>query len=346
MTLPLRLDAVSASYHTTRVLEGVSLLAPAGSLTSLVGPSGCGKTTLLRAIAGLVALDSGEVWLGAERLTAVPAERRGMGMVFQRPLLFPNLTVAENVAFGLAMRRVPRLEQQIRVDEALGLVQLDGFGGRRPRELSGGQEQRVSLARALVIRPRVLLLDEPLTALDENLRVAMRSLIRRLQRQLAITTILVTHDQREATDVADQIAVQFSGRIVQAGAPRELHFNPATPEVARFFGWPLLPGHEDGGRFHTAGGALTIPATTQRPIGVAALCPALLRPAGTTPGTDNIVRAIVDRVTDLGHSRRVVLRIDAVQEVEVAIPVGRCFEAAVGDALSLVAPPESVRFFP
>lgn len=348
MTQPLRLDAVNVSYRHGRVLDSVSLIAPAGSMTVLVGPSGCGKTTLLRAIAGLVPLDTGDVWLGSEQLTSIPAEQRGIGMVFQRPLLFPNLTVAENVAFGLAMRGVARDEQRTRAKEALDLIQLNGFGDRWPHELSGGQEQRVALARALVITPRVLLLDEPLSALDEHLRGAMRSLIRRLQRQLRITTVLVTHDQREATDIADQIAVQFTGRIAQAAAPRDLHRAPASAEVARFLGWLLLRGHEVSGIFETAIGRLRIPEDVRRPIAVAALCPALLRAAAGSAGegAGNVIHPIVDRVTDLGHRKRVVLRLDATEEVEVEFPDDACAEFTVGGTLPMLAPPESVRFFP
>lgn len=319
MTASLRLDAVSAGYGEVGVLERVSLEVPNGTLTALLGPSGCGKTTVLRAIAGLIPLGHGDVWLGAERLTLVPAEHRDLGVVFQKPLLFPHMSVAENVAFGLAMRRIAPAERHARVAEALEMVQLAGFGSRRPRELSGGQEQRVSLARALVMRPRVLLLDEPLTALDEHLRREIRLLLRDLQRRLAITTLFVTHDQREATDLADQVAVLLAGRLAQAGPPRVFHTDPASAAVARFFGWSVLPGVERPDGFETAGGRLAMPSRAPESAVAAAFHPDTVRVSGsdsdchqpdTLPGT-------LEQVTDLGHHQRLTVRLTTGDRVEV-----------------------------
>ena len=255
----LRLESVSAGYGRGRVLDSLSLDADEGTLLALLGPSGCGKTTVLRVIAGLVPVESGEVWFGDERVTDVPAERRSVAVVFQKPLLFPHMSVAENVGFGLAMRGWSAQRRRGPVDEMLRLVQLDGFGPRRPKELSGGQEQRVALARALVTEPRLLLLDEPLTALDENLRVELRGLIRDLQRRLGITTLFVTHDQREAADMADQVVLMLEGRVAQSGPARDFYTRPASEAVARFFGWTVIAGHRDGQLFHAAGGSFALP---------------------------------------------------------------------------------------
>lgn len=228
------IEQIVAGYSGAGVLREVSLAAEPGELVALLGPSGCGKTTLLRVVAGLHPPDSGEVRFGDSVVTNLPAERRGAVMVFQRPLLFPHLTVAGNVAFGLKVRGVPRATIDRRVAEALSMVRLDGFERRRPHELSGGQEQRVSLARALVTEPRVLLLDEPFSALDESLRTEMRTLLRDLQRRLEITTLFVTHDQREAAILADRVALLLDGRIVRVASPRDFYAAPATPEIARF----------------------------------------------------------------------------------------------------------------
>jgi ABC-type Fe3+/spermidine/putrescine transport system ATPase subunit len=224
------------------VLHDLSLEIGGGELIVLLGPSGCGKTTLLKIIAGLLEPGSGDLLFGDRVFTGMPAERREAAMVFQKALLFPHLSVAENVAFGLKMRKIPGDESARRVAEALEMVQLEGFGERKPRELSGGQEQRVSLARALVTRPRVLLLDEPFSALDVGLRAEMRTLVRQLQRRLQITTVFVTHDQEEAVTIADRIALLLDGEIVQVGKPRDFYISPKTPEAARFFGWKVIDG--------------------------------------------------------------------------------------------------------
>jgi putative spermidine/putrescine transport system ATP-binding protein len=214
-----------------------------GELVGLLGPSGCGKTTTLRMIAGLVAPTAGQILLDGRDLTAVPTHRRNVGMVFQNYALFPHMTVADNVAFGLQMRAVAASEIRRRVREALALVRLEGFEERKPRALSGGQQQRVALARALVIHPDLLLLDEPLSNLDAKLREQMRDEIREIQKQLAITTLFVTHDQTEALTLCDRIAVIDRGRRVQFGPPEEVYERPATPFVARFVGRiNALPG--------------------------------------------------------------------------------------------------------
>jgi len=225
-------------------------------LVALLGPSGCGKTTVLKVVAGLLAPAIGDVRFDGVSVLSIPAERRRATMVFQKPLLFPHLTVAENVGFGLKMRRLKKDEISARVAQALQLVRLEGYERRKPHELSGGQEQRVTLARALVTEPRVLLLDEPFSALDENLRGEMRLLVRELQQRLRITTIFVTHDQREAMAVADRIVLLLDGRIEQSGAPRDLLLNPRSARAARFFGWTILSGDCNGQMAPAAAGDL------------------------------------------------------------------------------------------
>jgi ABC-type Fe3+/spermidine/putrescine transport system ATPase subunit len=240
----VRLDRISAHYGAARVLDDITLAIETGELMALVGPSGCGKTTILKILAGLLTPSEGEVFFEDRLVTNVPAERRGAAMVFQKPLLFPYLSVGENVAFGLRMRNVARDETRQRVCKALEWVHLAGYESRRPSQLSGGQEQRVTLARALITQPKLLLLDEPFSALDESLRAGMRSLVRELQQRLRITTVFVTHDQMEAAAIADRIALVFDGRLEQCAAPRDFYTAPATLRAARFFGWTAISAQQ------------------------------------------------------------------------------------------------------
>ena len=260
----LKLRALRKDYGVGgAAVDQLDLDIARGELVGLLGPSGCGKTTTLRMVAGLISPTAGQILLAGRDLTAVPTHRRNIGMVFQNYALFPHMTVADNVAFGLQMRGVPRSEIRTRVGEALALVRLGGFEQRKPRALSGGQQQRVALARALVIRPDLLLLDEPLSNLDAKLREEMRDEIREIQQRLAITTVFVTHDQTEALTLCDRIAVIDRGRLMQFGAPEAVYERPATPFVARFVGRiNALPG-----RLETVGGgpALRI-GTTAIPV--------------------------------------------------------------------------------
>ncbi|MEZ5294321.1 MAG: ABC transporter ATP-binding protein [Vicinamibacterales bacterium] len=232
----LALEGVAKSYGATAAVADVSVDVAAGAMLGLLGPSGCGKTTVLRMIAGLVPVSAGTIRVDGVDVTGLPPHRRDIGLVFQHYALFPHLTVAQNVAFGLEMRRVPAADARARVAEALEMVRLPDLGARRPRELSGGQQQRVALARALVIRPRILLLDEPLSNLDARLRDDLRGEIRDIQRRLAITTVFVTHDQAEALAMCDTVGVMTGGRLVQLGAPREVYERPVSREVAEFVG--------------------------------------------------------------------------------------------------------------
>ena len=238
ITVGVRLsDCAKTFADGTCALDPVQLEIHPGETVVLLGPSGCGKTTMLRIIAGLEQPDEGgQVFFGDQDVTSLPIEQRHVGMVFQSYALFPNMSVAENIAYGLKVRGMPALEKSQRVDEMLAMMHLDAFADRRIDQLSGGQRQRVALARALAVRPRVLLLDEPLTALDAKLRESLRAEIDRLLRSLRITAVYVTHDQSEAMALGDRIAVMEKGRIAQIGAPREIYYQPATRFVADFIG--------------------------------------------------------------------------------------------------------------
>ncbi len=232
----ITIEGVARTFGTVRAVDYVSIAVRDGEFFTLLGPSGCGKTTLLRMVAGFCELDQGRILFGEERIDTLPPHRRNTGMVFQNYAVFPNLTVGDNVAYGLRARKVPRNAIRDRVERALKLVQLDGYGERWPHQLSGGQLQRVAIARAVVIEPHVLLLDEPLSNLDAKLRVEMRGEIRRLQKLLGITVIYVTHDQEEALAISDRIAVMRAGRVEQIAAPRAIYERPETPFVASFVG--------------------------------------------------------------------------------------------------------------
>jgi ABC-type Fe3+/spermidine/putrescine transport system ATPase subunit len=233
----VRLERLSKSFDgVSRAVDGVDLAIAAGEFFALLGPSGCGKTTTLRMIAGFEAPDQGRIHVGGADITDLPVHRRNMGMIFQSYALFPHRTVAENVAFGLRMRGLPRRVIAAAVARALRQVALAGYEDRRPAQLSGGEQQRVALARAIVVRPPVLLCDEPLGALDRKLRQSMQFELKQLQKELGVTLIFVTHDQEEAMAMADRIAVMNAGRIEQAGAPADIYGRPRTRFVADFIG--------------------------------------------------------------------------------------------------------------
>ena len=236
MSKRIVIDHCDKFYGGFKAINDVSLDIKAGEFFTLLGPSGCGKTTLLRMIAGFNSIEAGDFYFGDKRINDVAAHKRDIGMVFQNYAIFPHLTVRENVAYGLKARKTPKGEMNTRVDEALKLVQIAHLADRKPNELSGGQQQRVALARAFVIEPSVLLMDEPLSNLDAKLRVQMRSVIKKLQRRLGITTIYVTHDQEEALAISDRIAVMKDGNIMQIGTPNEIYAKPQNPFVAGFIG--------------------------------------------------------------------------------------------------------------
>ncbi len=275
------------AWGPVRALDGLTLDFPEGSFFGLLGPSGSGKTTLLRAIAGFVTPDAGTVRIGGQSVDGVPVERREIGMVFQSYALFPHMTVAGNLSFGLEVRRVPARERARRIDEALALVRLEGFGGRRPAELSGGQRQRVAMARAIVTRPRVLLLDEPLSALDRGLRTEMQIELRRIQREVGITAIFVTHDQEEALTLSDRIGILREGRLVREGPPRAVWDDPGDAFTARFLGAAnLFTGTPEPGGLRLASGAL-LAGPPGRTTGCLAVRPEAMALSPVEPGAPN-----------------------------------------------------------
>jgi spermidine/putrescine ABC transporter ATP-binding subunit len=250
------LEQVTKRYGAETVVAGVSLAIPEGEFFTLLGPSGSGKTTTLSMLAGFVVPDEGRVMLGGRDMTRVPPRGRGLGMVFQNYAIFPHLNVAENVAFPLTVKGAPKAEIAVRVAEALEMVKLTGFGTRYARQLSGGQQQRVALARAIVGHPKVVLMDEPLGALDKNLRYHMQVEIKEIQQRLGMTVIYVTHDQEEALTMSDRIAIMNHGRIAQMGPPREVYENPDSSFVASFLGEAnLLKVRRDGEAVRGPGGA-------------------------------------------------------------------------------------------
>ncbi len=232
----LSLQAVQKTFGQTIAVHRLNLAIQAGELVSLLGPSGCGKTTILRMIAGFERPSEGSIFLGDTDISLLPTNRRNMGMMFQSYSLFPHMTAAQNIAFGLRVRNVPQAQKFERVQEMLDLVGLSGMGQRFPHQLSGGQQQRVALARALAIAPKVLLLDEPLSALDAQVRLQLRNEIRRIQQQLSITTLFVTHDQEEALSISDRVVVMSQGQIDQLGSPEDIYLRPQTPFTASFIG--------------------------------------------------------------------------------------------------------------
>ena len=273
---PVEVRELVKLYGSVRAVDGVSLEIRAGEFLALLGPSGSGKTTILMTIAGFEPPTEGEVLIDARPVTRLPPNKRDIGMVFQKYALFPHMSVADNIAFPLRMRHVPASERAERVEQALGLVRLPGYGLRMPNQLSGGQQQRVALARAIVYRPRVLLMDEPLGALDLKLRQQMQLEIKHIQQQLGTTVVYVTHDQGEALTMADRIAVLHEGVLQQLGTPEELYERPANPFVADFIG--------ETNFLHGALAALEGPSCTVRlPDGPAVRA---LRPEGeAAPGT-------------------------------------------------------------
>lgn len=347
-TTRVGLAGLSKQYGDSYAVRDLTLDLPAGKITALLGPSGCGKTTTLKMIAGLIAPTAGDITFDGASVVQTPAERRGAVMVFQNHLLFPHLSVAENVAFGLQLRGEDRTTIRRKVRDMLARVHLAGFEQRRPQQLSGGQAQRVALARALVVEPRVLLLDEPLSNLDAHLRDEMRDLILDLQRGSGITTVFVTHDQEEAVLLADRVVLLLDGELQQVGEPCAFYERPASIAVARFFGGVnFLPGTRVGPLVETALGSFRLASATQ-PDGPATLT---IRPenirlcAASDAPTENAVAGVVTRRAYAGTHTR--LKVEAQgQRFEVVTDAADGGRFGAGDPVCLHFPPERLWLLP
>lgn len=302
MSHSVELSGIGMTFGTTRAVSDVSFKVEAGEFFSILGPSGCGKTTLLRMIAGFIQPTEGRVLIGDRDMKGLGPNQRPTAMIFQSLALFPLMSVWENIAFGLEARGIGRAERRRRADELLRLIALDGYGDRMPGELSGGQRQRVAIARALAVEPGVLLLDEPLSALDLKLRQHMRAELRSLQKRTGVTFIYITHDQSEALAMSDRVAVMSAGLLQQVATPRELYENPATPFVARFVGETnaiagRITAFDDAtATIQTGLGALR--GRIGAPAGIGQPATIYIRPEALMPGADgtNILPAIIQRV--------------------------------------------------
>lgn len=348
-TESLRLEGITKRFGPVVAVRDFHLTVEEGEFVSLLGPSGCGKTTILRCIAGFEQPDSGQIYLYGRQVNHVPPERRDVGMVFQSYALFPNMTVAQNIAFPLMIQRRPRSEQMQRVAELLNLIQLQGLENRYPRQLSGGQQQRVALARALAKQPKVLLLDEPLSALDAKIREELRVEIRRIQRALAITTIYVTHDQEEALSISDRVVVMNQGIIQQVDAPTHIYRRPATLFVAQFVGTNnLFPGQVlDDSQFRWRDRIFRVADAARWSAGAPAVL--VVRPEAMglalaeeqIPAGFNFLPAQVEPLTFLGSTVRVTLRAEGNTLIRVDLPADAATHLSLGQQAFVYFPAEA-----
>ena len=351
----IRVSNLTKRFKDLVALDDVTFAFPESQVTCLLGPSGCGKTTLLRAIAGLDPQDEGTIELAGRDVSRAPPSERDFGIVFQSYALFPNLTVAQNVGYGLVNRRRPGPEIRRRVDELLALVGLPEQGAKYPVQLSGGQQQRVALARALATSPGLLLLDEPLSALDAKVRVRLRDEIRSLQRRLGVTTVMVTHDQEEALTMADRIVVMNHGVIEQVGTPEDIYGQPATPFVADFVGHMTFLDAVATGPWTVRVGALEL-AVAQAPAfqpGAAvrlAMRPEAVRTRSITTDTPNRFEARVGELSFLGSYCRAQLEPTGSPGTRIAVDLStnamRDLAITEGQIRSVALPAESLRVFP
>jgi putative spermidine/putrescine transport system ATP-binding protein len=327
----------------TRALEPATLDIARGETLVLLGPSGCGKTTMLRIIAGLELPDvGGRVLFDGNDMTSVPIERRNVGMVFQSYALFPNMTVADNIGYGLKIRGVGREERAARIAELVALTNITGLENRRIGQLSGGQRQRVALARAVAIRPGVLLLDEPLTALDAALRDRLRGELNRLLRALGITAIYVTHDQSEAMELGDRIVVMQKGAIAQIGTPREIYFAPNSRFVAEFIGAAnIIESPVENGHLVLTGGRQPIEANTSSTAAVAMIRPETIGivEAGSAP-----LSGAIDSISFIGDRQRIV--VSGVSDRPLTIDAPNTIRVEIGERVGLLIAPNAVRLLP
>jgi putative spermidine/putrescine transport system ATP-binding protein len=348
----LELQGVGRSFGSRNALADLNLTVRAGEFIALLGPSGCGKSTALNCIAGLLPLTHGQILIDGERVDTVAAEKRGFGMVFQNYALFPHLTVAKNIAFGLQMRGVPKADVKRRVAEAVALVKLEEHATKLPGQLSGGQQQRVAIARAVVTEPRLVLMDEPLSNLDAKLRLEMRTEIRRLHQSLGLTTLYVTHDQEEALSMADRLVVLREGRVQQVGTPQELHNGPVNWHVADFMGYRNLIDLEvtavNGTAVTVADQGFTLRGTAAQPVTVGDRVRVAIRPEDLVAVSD-VVPVIGGNSTTAAVS--VVEYHGREFAVGVTTPTGRSLYVrsdhapVVGSVIELTADPARVLVF-
>jgi mannopine transport system ATP-binding protein len=351
----ISLSGISKSYGTTRVVDGISIDVAAGEFLSLLGPSGSGKTTLLMMVAGFETPGAGTITLGATDITHLAPNQRRIGMVFQKYALFPHMTVVRNIAFPLKMRGLPRADIARKVEAALAMVRLEGYGSRLPHELSGGQQQRIAVARALVFEPPALLMDEPLGALDNKLREQMQIEIKRLQQRLGITVIYVTHDQEEALTMSDRVAVMNQGRLEQIGTPAALYARPVNPFVADFVGkMNFLDGRighaSEAGVVVTLNGGASLKAATNpatwsagEPVRVA-LRPEALRYGVPDRSDETALSGIVETTIFAGASHVALVRLGGGELMHVQgssdVP-----QAQTGRTVRLTCAPAAVHLF-
>jgi sulfate transport system ATP-binding protein len=333
-------------------VSDVSFTAPAGAITTLLGPSGAGKSTLLRIIAGLESPESGTVLIDGVDCTHMPVQKRGIGVVFQSYALFRHMTVRENIAFGLSVRKLGKAEIEARVDEMLKLVQLEELGHRTPAQLSGGQRQRVAFARALAIRPRLLLLDEPFGALDTRVRVELREWLQSLHARTGVTTLLVTHDQEEALEISQHVVILSDGQVAQAGPPADIYDRPATPFVASFVGGTsVLRGHVREGRAEVGSLIVAAPASAREGEAVQAF----VRPhdiklvkthnGNTLNGVNGVSAGRVERLKPVGGYVKVLLKLPTGETVAVEVPRAEFDALGVVEGDAVHADVRSARVF-
>ena len=340
----VRIEACGKTFvDGTRALEPATLDIARGETLVLLGPSGCGKTTMLRIIAGLELPDSGgKVLFDGKDMTSVPIEKRNVGMVFQSYALFPNMTVADNIGYGLKIRGVGQQERTSRIAELVALTNITGLENRRITQLSGGQRQRVALARAVAIRPGILLLDEPLTALDAALRDRLRGELNRLLRALGITTIYVTHDQAEAMELGDRVVVMQKGVIAQIGTPREIYFEPKSRFVAEFIGAAnIIEAPVENGQLVLSGGRQPIGGDANLAAAVAMIRPETIGivAAGSAP-----LSGIIDSVSFIGDRQRMI--IGGASDKFLTVDAPNTIKARAGERVGLLIAPEAVRLLP
>ena len=340
----LVLDRITHRFASgTMAVSDINLDVKGGEIIALLGPSGCGKTTLLRIVAGLETPDvGGRVLFDGADLTRQPIEKRNVGMVFQSYALFPNMSVADNIGYGLKIRRVAKADRAARVAELVALTNLGGLEDRRIDQLSGGQRQRVALARAVAIRPRVLLLDEPLTALDAALRERLRGELNGLLRKLGITAIYVTHDQAEAMELGDRIVVMRKGAIAQVGTPREIYFTPANRFVAEFVGAAnIIEAAIEGGHLILPGGRQLVVAPDGRTTAVAMVRPETI---GIVDVTQAQLTGVVDSVRFAGDRQRIIIRDAAANPLTVEAP--NTIRVNADERVGLSIAPDAIRLLP